>query len=160
MCDLPAGGQAVKHLSELLKCFVFIYKTLNHKTDPNKLNKSQWWRKVYEACRAVSVGAGGLWIALSMLSCPHGGEAISSSGAGRGCSGEEWMTPVLFPPAAELLDLDALLLASRQPQGLASVLLKILSCFSLTVLFHHSQWILWVFCGIGVDDFIAYHSRI
>lgn len=41
MCNLRAGGQAVKHLSELVKCFVFVYRPLNHKTDPNKLNESK-----------------------------------------------------------------------------------------------------------------------
>lgn len=29
----------MKHLSELVKCFVFIYKALNHQVDPNKLHK-------------------------------------------------------------------------------------------------------------------------
>lgn len=58
VCNLLAGGWALKRLNELVKCFVFIYKTLNHKTDSNKLNKSKWDRKVYEAEQASGVVGG------------------------------------------------------------------------------------------------------
>lgn len=73
MCNLQAGGQAAKHSCELVKCFAFIYKTLNHMTDLNKLNKSQWWRKVYEACRTVNMGTIGAFT-FGLLICSHNGK--------------------------------------------------------------------------------------
>lgn len=48
MCNLQAGGQAVKHLSELVKCFVFIYKALNHKTGSCQTQQVKVMEKVYE----------------------------------------------------------------------------------------------------------------
>ena len=160
MCNLQAGGQAVKHLSELVKCFVFIYKALNHKTDPNKLNKSKWWRKVYEACRTVKVGRG--WGSLDWLhlACPSVPtvEWWPSESLGQ----RSWvdlvknaLMPILSPPAAELLD---------------SLLLRFQTSWNIWILFCEKSWIFFflsfsapslsvfvprafcVFCGSGVDD--------
>lgn len=98
--NLRAGGQAVKRLSALVKCFVFIYKTLNHETDPNKLGKSQRGRKVYEACRTVNVGSASTPLSCSRwegdrpLSCAG---VTGQGGGGRAVSGE--FVPTCCPAA-------------------------------------------------------------
>lgn len=111
MCNLQAGGQAVKHLSELLKCFVFIYKALNHKADPNKLNKSEWRREVYGACRTIKEKVGGVCRCPLACSSVPAVRVIRISAA-VALGGFE-MGPVLFPPAAQVWR--ALLLGSRLP---------------------------------------------
>lgn len=104
MCNFQAGGQAAKHSPELVKCFAFIYKTLNHMTDLNKLNKSQRWRKVYEACRPVNMGTGPLHLAFSSVPTMERGPSDPPV-SGHGWLCEERNYPHLFPPAAELLDI-------------------------------------------------------
>lgn len=122
MCNLQAGGQAVKHLSELVKCFVFIYKALNHKTDPNKLNRSEWWTKVYEACKTVKVGSGRVCRLHLTYPAVEGWSRLDLM--------RNVIRPILFPPAVEPLTFCFYVPGIKL--HLNPVLLKIFHSFSLT----------------------------
>ena len=162
MCNLQAGGQAVKHLSELVKCFVFIYKALNHKTDPNKLNKSKWWRKVYEACRTVKVGRGrgsSDWLHLACPSVPAVEWWPSESLVQRSWVNlmKNAVIPILSPPAIELLD--SLLLRFQTSWSSWILFCKSPQFFFLTFsapsLSVFVPRVFCIFCGAGVDDLIS-----